>query len=276
MVRISLKPKWPFLSRPRADPLAERIARAAELITASRYTVALTGAGISTPSGIPDFRSPGTGLWEQSDPTEVASLWAFQARPQVFYDWVRPLARLVCQAVPNAAHLALATLEQQRLLKAVITQNIDDLHQKAGSQTVLEVHGSLRDATCLRCYAIVPSESFIQRFLEDGDVPRCPTCGGVLKPNVVFFGEMLPASVFWRAQQAAEECELMVVAGSSLEVAPVSGLPARALDHGARVIIVNQQPTYLDHAADVVFHENVAEVLPRIVAACICPARGWS
>ncbi len=271
MARISVKRQWSFLAHRRQSPLGERIARAAELISASRYTVALTGAGISTASGIPDFRSPGTCLWEQSDPTEVASLWAFQARPQAFYDWVRPLARLIGQAVPNPAHLALARLEQQSLLKVVITQNIDDLHQKAGSQAILEVHGSLRDATCLRCYAIVPSESFVERFLEDGHIPRCPTCGGVLKPNVVFFGEMLPVSVFWRAQQAAEECELMVVAGSSLEVAPVSGLPAQALDHGARLVIINRQPTYLDHAADVVFHENVAEVLPRIATACICP-----
>lgn len=245
-----------------------KITQAARILQEARHAVALTGAGISTPSGIPDFRSPGTGLWETIDAMEASSLEGFQRRPQAFYDWIRLRARTMRQAQPNPAHLALAELERRGIIKALITQNIDSLHVRAGSQDVLEVHGNLRTLTCLKCYRQVATESIIDKFLADGEVPRC-TCGGVLKPDVVLFGEMLPVQVFHRAQQEAEACDAMLVAGSSLEVAPVSALPGLALHHGAQLIIVNKMATDYDRLARVVLHEDVAEVLPQILSSVV-------
>ena len=249
------------------DAPAERLyAEAARLLRESRLSVALTGAGISTPSGIPDFRSPGSGLWEDVDPMQVASLRGFREDPQAFYDWIRPLARLMMNAAPNPAHLALAELEARGHLHAVITQNIDLLHRRAGSITVLEVHGHIRQATCLRCYQAQPAEPHLTRFVEDGCLPRCPNCGGVLKPDVVLFGEELPAVVLAEAQRLARRCDLMIVAGLSLEVWPASDLPALARAAGARLAIVNLEPTPLDGEADIVIRADVAEVLPAILA----------
>ena len=202
------------------------IERAVDLVRESRHMVAFTGAGHSTPSGIPDFRSPESGLWEKANPMLVASIWSFRLNPQSFFDWVRPLAELTLNARPNPAHLALAALEQRGVLKAIITQNIDDLHQKAGSQRVLELHGHMREATCIRCYTVVPAEPIIERFLSDGRIPRCE-CGGVLKPNVILFGEQLPIQVLNAAIDEARHCDLMLVAGSSLEVTPAAEVPAR-------------------------------------------------
>ncbi|HID86139.1 MAG TPA: NAD-dependent protein deacylase [Anaerolineae bacterium] len=243
------------------------IQRAAELVSTSSYAVALTGAGVSTPSGIPDFRSPGSGLWEKVNPLLVASFLSFRLQPQAFYDWARPLARKLLEAEPNPAHHALAELEEMGLLRAVITQNIDGLHQRAGSKRVLELHGHLREATCLQCHKVVPAQGLIEAFLERGEVPRCP-CGGLLRPNVVLFGELLPKGILLEAWGEAERCDLMLVAGSSLEVAPASEIPLMARRSGARIIIVNYQETCLDRLADVVIHEDVAEVLPQIVEAC--------
>ncbi|MEW6230702.1 MAG: Sir2 family NAD-dependent protein deacetylase [Chloroflexota bacterium] len=237
--------------------------RAAQLIAGSSYAVALTGAGISTPSGIPDFRSPRSGLWAHYDPMEVASLYAFQRQPQAFYDWLRPLAEMAWRAHPNPAHLALAELEESGMLRGVITQNIDDLHQKAGSKTVLELHGNFREATCLRCYSLVPAASFLAGFLSDGQVPRCH-CGAVLKPNVVLFGEMLPVGPFYRAQEMVERCDLMIVVGSSLEVAPAADLPGVALAHGAKLAIFNRGRTTYDSRATVLVKGDVSRTLPKV------------
>jgi NAD-dependent deacetylase len=248
--------------------LDHQIARAADLLRGAGCSVALTGAGISTPSGIPDFRSADSGLWDQADPFAVASISAFQRSPQGFYDWIRPLARLMEQAQPNPAHHALARLESAGLLKSIITQNIDGLHQRAGSGRVHEVHGHIREATCIRCCQTVSTDGLIGPFLDSGEVPRC-LCGGVLKPNVILFGEQLPAEAVAAARQDAAACDLMLVAGSSLEVAPVADIPSTDVGHGARVIIVNHQPTYLDETADVVIHHDVAEVLPRLVEMAI-------
>jgi len=195
----------------------EQLARAAELLRGADYAVALTGAGHSTPSGIPDFRSPDSGLWTQADPLAVATLFAFRLRPQSFYDWIRPLARVMLEAQPNPAHHALAQLEAAGLLKSVIPQNIDGLHQKAGSRQVHEVHGHMREATCMSCSQVVPSDSLIEGFVESGNVPRCP-CGGVMKPNVILFGEQLPLNVLTAARQDTMDCDLMLVIGSSLTV----------------------------------------------------------
>lgn len=244
-----------------------QIRRAAEILLSSHHAVAFTGAGISTPSGIPDFRSPGSGLWTFYDPLEVASIWAFQARPDAFYEWVRPLIQTFRHAEPNPGHLALASLERMGLLHAVITQNIDELHQKAGSRRVLELHGHMREATCLTCYTVQPTTESLIRAIEEGQVPRC-ACGGVLKPNIVLFGEMLPLDVFADAEWEAQFCDVMLIAGSSLEVVPAANLPMMALQGGARLIIVNEQPTPFDRQAEVVIHGDVAEVLPRIVRLC--------
>ncbi len=246
--------------------LEAKIERAAELLRQAHYVVALTGAGISTPSGIPDFRSPKSGLWEQVDPMEVATIYAFRRHPERFFRWVQPLVRLILEARPNPAHRALARLEEAGLLKAVITQNIDGLHQRAGSQTVYEVHGHIREATCLQCYVPTPTDTLLEQVLLEGKVPRCPICGGVLKPNVILFGEQLPVREMIAAQQAVRASDLMLVAGSSLEVAPAGDLPLLALEHGARLILINLGTTYLDQIAHVVIHADVAYVLPRLVA----------
>jgi len=248
--------------------LEKLIDRAAQLLSQADYAVAVTGAGHSTPSGIPDFRSPTSGLWTQVDPMAVASLFAFRLRPQDFYDWIRPLARTMLEAQPNPAHHALAQLESAGLIKSVITQNIDGLHQKAGSQRVHEVHGHMREATCIRCYQVTPADALVEAFLEGNEIPRCP-CGGVMKPNVILFGEQLPMDVLVAAQQDTMICDLMLVIGSSLTVEPVADLPLMALGQGARLIIVNYQPTHLDDRADVLIHADLAEVLPHIADAAI-------
>lgn len=248
--------------------LDKLINRAAELLRQADSAVALTGAGHSTPSGIPDFRSPESGLWTQVDPLAVASLFAFRLRPQGFYDWIRPLARVMLEAQPNPGHHALAQLEKAGLLRSVITQNIDGLHQRAGSLRVHEVHGHMREATCIHCYRVVPAESLIEEFLAEGQVPRC-TCGGVMKPNVILFGEQLPLNALTAARQDTRACDLMLVIGSSLTVEPVSDLPLMALGHGAKLIIVNYQPTHLDERADVLIHADLADAMPRIADVAI-------
>ncbi len=154
------------------------------------------------------------------------------------------------------------------MVKSVITQNIDGLHQKAGSQQVHEVHGHMREATCIRCYQVIPADTLIEAFLERNEIPRC-SCGGVMKPNVILFGEQLPVDVLVAAQQDTSICDLMVVIGSSLTVEPVADLPLIALGHGARLIIVNYQPTHLDDRADVLIHDDLAEVLPHIANAVV-------
>jgi len=244
------------------------IARAAELLRQGSYAVAMTGAGVSTPSGIPDFRSPESGLWTQVNPMAVASIFAFRMRPQDFFDWIRPLAQLIVEAQPNPAHEALARLETAGRLESVITQNVDGLHQRAGAQRVHEVHGHIRQATCVRCYRVVEADSLIEEFLKREEVPRC-SCGGVMKPNVILYGEQLPLEVLTAARQDTKACDLMLVAGSSLEVEPAADLPLMALGHGAKLIIVDYLPTYLDERADVVIHADVEDVLPRIADLAI-------
>jgi NAD-dependent deacetylase len=240
---------------------------AADILRESRHAVVLTGAGISTPSGIPDFRSTHSGLWERYDPYEVASLNAFRYHPEKFFDWIRPLTRDLHNAQPNEAHKALAQLEQAGFIKTVITQNIDGLHQRAGSQNVIEVHGSLDTLTCVSCYQKYPAERYEVSFLENGEIPRCPECGHILKPDAVLFGEQLPVHAWLKAEKASKTCDLMIVAGSSLEVLPVAGLPMRAVENGAHLVLINQSETYIDVRADIVFYEDVIDVIPRLLRA---------
>ncbi len=246
--------------------LQQRLRFAADLLAHARQTVALTGAGISTPSGIPDFRSADTGLWAQEESLEAASLLAFRHTPEKFYRWFRPLAAQIWAAQPNAAHRALARMERTGYLQAVLTQNVDLLHQKAGSRQIVELHGSLSTLSCTRCFARYEAAGFLPAYLEEAQTPHCPDCGAVLKPDVVLFGEQLPQQAWLQAQEYARSCQVMIVAGSSLEVLPVAGLPMQALDRGAHLIIINRTPTYLDVRADVLFREDVAEVLPQMAS----------
>jgi NAD-dependent deacetylase len=242
---------------------------AAEIMRRSKHTIVLTGAGISTPSGIPDFRSTGNGLWERYDPFEVASLNAFRYHPEKFYAWMRSLALEIQNAQPNPAHLGLARLEQAGLIETIITQNIDGLHQRAGSKNVLEVHGTFQSLTCVNCYRQYPASEFMDAYLKNGDIPYCSDCHGILKPDVVLYGEQLPVRPWIKAREASKKCDLMLVAGSSLEVLPVAGLPMRAIENGAHLIIINHTETYIDVRADVVFAADVAEIIPKLAVEAI-------
>jgi NAD-dependent deacetylase len=237
---------------------------AADLFRRAERTVVLSGAGISTPSGIPDFRSEGTGLWSRDEPLEAASLTTFRHDPEKFFKWFRPLAGQIYNAEPNAAHFALERLEKSGRVKAIVTQNIDMLHQKAGTQNVIEMHGTFRTLSCTRCYKQYGFVDYMPSFLEHGTIPHCPECDAILKPDVILFGEQLPQKAWYAAQDACRNCDLMVVAGSSLEVLPVAGLPMQAIDRGAHLIIINQTSTYLNVRADINILENVAEVIPLI------------
>ncbi|MEL6306495.1 MAG: NAD-dependent deacylase [Chloroflexota bacterium] len=241
------------------------LAIVAEWIRDAENVVAFTGAGISTPSGIPDFRSEDSGLWQDVDPQRVASIFGFRREPQAFFDWVRPLTELTMQAKPNPAHDTLVKLEQAGKLTAVITQNIDMLHGKAGNTVVHELHGHMRTATCISCFEQVLAEPIIKQVLEDGKVPHCK-CGGVLKPDVILFGEQLPYQVLLDSKKAARAADLIIVIGSSLEVAPASEIPLIAKRNGAKLVIINNEPTIMDRFADKVLLGDAAIVLPEIIA----------
>lgn len=243
----------------------ELIEAAAALLRNGSYVIALTGAGISTRSGIPDFRSPHSGLWEHHNPAEVASLYGFKRYPERFYEWIRPLAHTILDAAPNPAHIALAQLEAMDKLQSIITQNIDMLHVRAGSQTVYEVHGHLREVTCIHCFKVYPARPHILDFLDNNILPRCSGCGSVLKPNVILFGEQLPVLPLLAARREARQCDVMLVVGSSLEVYPAAELPLMARQAGASLIMINLGETVLDSMAQVVIHSDVIDVLPRLV-----------
>jgi NAD-dependent deacetylase len=250
-------------------PGTQDIHIAIDIIRASKKGVVLTGAGISTPSGIPDFRSPDSGLWHKYNFLEVATLEAFRHNPENFYRWLRPLCEKIVTANPNPAHYAIARLEQEGFISTVVTQNIDGLHQKAGSQYVLEAHGSLQRISCTFCFKQLDAQSFIQPYIEQGIIPRCPVCNQILKPDIILFGEQLPANTWTSAKAAIKSCDLIIVAGSSLEVLPIARLPLSAVENGARLIIINQSPTYLNERADAQFINDVAEIFPLITKEVI-------
>jgi NAD-dependent protein deacetylase/lipoamidase len=221
---------------------AVSVERLAELIRERAPCVVLTGAGVSTESGIPDFRSP-TGIWADVDPMEYGSLRAFQADPEKIWSFYTQRIEMLRGAEPNDAHYALAELERRGFVSAVVTQNIDLLHTRAGSREVVEMHGSIRTASCPACGASFPlDESLLP-------VPRCSYCGAVLKPDVVFFGELLPRAAIDRAYELAQNTKLMIVVGSALEVYPVADLPLETVRAGGSFVIVNRGPTALDDEA---------------------------
>jgi NAD-dependent deacetylase len=238
----------------------------AELLRGARSAVALTGAGVSVPSGIPDFRSPGTGLWEKVDPMEVAHISVFEGDPARFWRYYRPRFQTLGDKRPNAAHEALAELERRGLLAGVITQNIDRLHRAAGSHEVVEVHGSIETSSCRKCGASFGLER-VEELFDEGGVAICAECGGPVKPDVVLFGELLPEAAMARAEELAEGADLMLCVGSSLAVYPVAGLPELTLAGGGRLAIVTQGPTPYDELAAVRLGGEVDEELTALLAA---------
>lgn len=234
----------------------------AELLQSRQPCVALTGAGISTESGIPDFRSP-TGIWAQVDPLEYGTIDAFRRDPEKVWSFYAPRFAMLTQAQPNDAHLALAELERRGLVRAVVTQNIDLLHERAGSRDVVEVHGSIRESDCLGCgatYSLVE----LERLLNGMAVPRCRECGEVVKPGVVMFGELLPEEAIDRAYALAREARLLLVVGSALEVTPIAYLPWETVQAGGEVAIVNLGPTQFDRQATLKVEGNASEVLRAV------------
>ncbi len=242
--------------------------RLADLIRDRGPCVVLTGAGVSTESGIPDFRSP-TGIWADIDPMEYASLRAFRANPEKVWSFYAKRIEMLTAAEPNDAHYALAELEQRGFVSAVVTQNIDLLHTRAGSREVVEVHGSIRTASCPSCGASHPLDASLF------PLPRCRDCGAVLKPDVVFFGELLPATAIDRAYELARNTRLLVVVGSALEVYPVAELPLETVRAGGLFAIVNRGPTALDGEAVLRIDGSAGETLRAVatVLGCRSPPR---
>lgn len=249
-----------------AEP-ARDVARLAGLLRQARSVVALTGAGISVPSGIPDFRSPGTGLWENVDPMEVAHIDVWHRDPERFWRFYGDRFQTLRDKRPNGAHRALVELERRGVLRAVVTQNIDMLHRRAGSGEVVEVHGTIESSSCLLCAASHPLDDVRARQPADpSGVPRCH-CGAALKPDVVLFGEMLPAGAMERAAALASEADVLLCVGSSLEVWPVAQLPEVTRAAGGQVAIVTAGPTPYDDIAAVKLSGDVVEDLEAVAAA---------
>lgn len=240
--------------------MEEKLREAARLIAGAHTVVALTGAGISIDSGIPAFRGS-QGLWEKFDPMEYASIDALTADPVKVWDMLTELEKVVSQAKPNQAHTALARLEEMGRLTAVVTQNIDGLHQIAGSKQVIEFHGNGQKLRCLDCTKLYERE----QVSFDPLPPRC-ACGGLIKPDIIFFGEEIPPKALLKSFALAESCQVMLVAGTSAVVAPASHLPVIAKKAGAKIVEINPEPTPLsDEISDYVFNAGGAEIIPALV-----------
>jgi NAD-dependent deacetylase len=246
--------------------ISSEVERLAELLGQARSVVALTGAGVSVPSGIPDFRTPETGLWAKVDPMEVAHIDVFTRDPERFWSYYRPRFEALGDKEPNRAHAALAELERRGLIEGVITQNIDRLHRSAGSENVIEVHGSIETSSCLTCAASFELEEMDDLFDGRG-VAVCSVCRGAVKPDVVLFGELLPESAIARATELAERADLILCVGSSLAVHPVAGLPQVTLERGGKLAIVTKGATPYDAAAELKLEGEVDEELDALVAA---------
>jgi len=248
------------MSEAQEDLDPQQVQDARDWIAAANDIFVLTGAGVSAESGVPTFRDALTGLWARYDPEELASAAAYRRHPAMAWKWYQFRREMVAVAQPNPAHLALAALAGRKSL-TLVTQNVDGLHQRAGSADVVELHGNLFADKwldgCGRCdiATAVP-----------GEPPRCADCGALLRPGVVWFGEDLPRVARYRAEHAAQSCDLCLVVGTSGLVYPAAGLPGIAKDHGARVIVINPQPSALDETADLVLRAPAGACLPRLVA----------
>ena len=240
------------------------VERLVELVRDRQPCVVLTGAGISTESGIPDFRSR-EGIWARYDPMEYASIDAFLADPVKVWDFYGRRLHVLRDAEPNDGHRAIAELEDRGWVRAVITQNVDRLHERAGTRALVEVHGSVRTSSCLDCGTVVGFDDVV-RLLEHAPAPAC-VCGRILKPDVVMFGEVLPEAALARAAQLAEEARLMLVVGSTLEVYPVASLPLETLAAGGELAIVNRGRTPLDGRAALTIDAGAGETLRALADA---------
>jgi NAD-dependent deacetylase len=239
------------------------ISESAKLIDQSKLVIFFTGAGISTPSGIPDFRGK-TGLWKQENPMDVISLSTFQSQPARFYAWFRPFAAISYYAQPNAAHHAIHNLEKDGKAYQVITQNIENLHSKAGSENVIELHGSIRTGTCTGCNRKFGGDDYLPDFISTGTIPICKFCQNILRPDIVLFQEMLPQESCELADILIEKCDLIIVVGSSLKVMPAASYPLRAIQNGAKLVIFNQSQTHLDKFAQIVIRDDIVHSVPKL------------
>jgi NAD-dependent deacetylase len=245
----------------------ERVERLASLVRDAGSVVALTGAGISVPSGIPDFRSPGSGLWENVNPMEVAHIDAWRADPERFWHFYGDRFQTLEAKEPNGAHAALVELERRGKLDAIITQNIDRLHKRAGSQRLIEVHGSIDTSSCLTCGARFAISEVRERLAYSPiSVPSCD-CGEPLKPDVVLFGEWLPQGALEQAYALAAGADVLLCIGSSLEVHPIAQLPGVTRQNGGTVALVTQGPTPWDGRAAVKLDGDVVAELDALIAA---------
>ncbi len=255
-------------SEPAAPASAQDTRRLAALVREARTVVALTGAGISVPSGIPDFRSPQTGLWSKVDPMEVAHIDAFTRDPARFWRFYAERFATLEGKRPNGAHDALVRMERAGVLAGVITQNVDMLHRKAGTRELVEVHGSIATCSCSLCAHGMPLARAREALAAEPDgVPRCERCAAPMRPDVVLFGELLPAAALARATELCAGAELLLCIGSSLEVHPVAGLPLLTVEHGGSVAIVTEGPTPLDQLATLRLGGDVERELLALVAA---------
>lgn len=244
--------------------MSSEIVKVAELIASSRGNVVLfTGAGISTESGIPDFRGP-KGLWKRISP-EIFSIEFFQEDPD--FSWKKYLEEVyvpISRASPNSAHYAVAKLEAGGLVKGVITQNIDRLHQKAGSRNVIELHGRFDEVQCLRCSFRGDLKKFVEEVKKSEKAPRCPRCSSILKPAVVYFGEPLPEKELLDALSMARSSSLLIIIGTSLAVYPAALIPQEAIRTGAKAVVINDSPTPIDGKAELVVRRKAGEILPEV------------
>lgn len=239
----------------------ESIGKAARVILGSNLTIALTGAGISVESGIPDFRSKG-GLWDRYDPEEYATIYAFQSSPEKVWQMLREMEETVDKARPNEAHIGLAELEEMGLLSSVITQNVDNLHQEAGSRDVIEYHGNSRSLTCLLC-----NKKYDYKEKKGEYPPQCE-CGKILKPDVIFFGETIPVEAMTRSYQLASTCQALLIIGTSAVVSPFNILPRQAKQAGSKIIEINLEETVLtDHITDIFLQGKASEKVSQLVSA---------
>ena len=246
-----------------------KIEQITEILLQHPFCVALTGAGLSTQSGLPDFRSPGKGLWTQLEKmpdsaSAVMTLQGFKINPEAFYSRFRLFLERILSAKPNPAHIALAELESSGYIQAIITMNGDMLHQKAGSQRVIEMHGTIDRAVCISCYQ--PDDGMVhwQQYLENGVIPQCRHCGGIMKPDVILTGEQLPVKMVMEAKKLLRESNLILAVGTSFSGGPVMNWIEKACEGGKKIVIINLTPTILDTVAEVVIQADVTEVLPAL------------
>ncbi len=247
------------------EQLKVKIEKFAQLIIESENILALTGAGMSTESGIPDFRSPETGIWTKVDPNELANINSYVSNASKNLNFMLELGVMIFKARANKGHKSLRKLQKIEKLMGVLTQNIDGLHQKAHTENIVELHGNVREAICMGCGKIYPITTMVNQFLREKKSPSCEKCDGLLKPNAIFYGEMLDSDVIKNANEMIKRCDLLIILGSSLLVYPVAFFPDQALSMGAKIAIINIQETHMDSKAEVVIHKIIGEVLPEIV-----------